>query len=483
MTYEKQGFYSGQPLKASQLDLLEDGIILAQSTAQEAQEIAQAAAENAVAANMEKGAGDSATQQIPDNVADGFMLENNPFAAEFDEAMTSTIPYGATGKFSSSFGGKTSAQGKRAHAEGSGTIAKGGNAHSEGSGTVALGGSAHAEGYATTAAGVASHAEGGTTVTFAQNAHAEGLQTFAIGDHSHSEGQETVSSGTGAHAEGYTTMAGGEYAHSEGFETCADGTASHSAGCGTKANSDFSHASGYCTQTNRISQFVIGEYNEGKSNTLFEVGKGSDSHRENAFEVLETGDIGINYKGQMYSLYSILSDYFVDKNTFGFVSGDYSAKISIDNMNGAENSLADFVTKRAYKAGTTIEFKYFIEDPNYLIRYGTWFQVIHTSDPTEANIYDTKSWFGAVPTDSKGQWLTYSCTLPEDGYIYFGGEIGQWGAQYGSSNAGRGCMLIDNITITEDGISETDTFDDGLNSKLFNVNNRNAVTLGNGYVK
>lgn len=433
-----------------------DGKVKADNKVLATEDFVREVAGNAVAGNMEQGTGDGSIQQMPDKVADGFMLENNPNAAEFDETLAETIPYGAVGNFSSAFGGKTSAQGKRAHAEGSGTVAKGGNAHSEGSGTVAIGGSAHAEGYATTAAGVASHAEGGTTIAAAQNAHAEGVYTAAVGEHSHAEGEETIASGTASHAEGYKTV----------------------------AEANYSHAGGYGTKTSRQSQYAIGEYNIGKYDTIFEIGKGVDENsRNNAFEVYANGDVGINHNGEMYSLYKILSDYFVDKNKFGFVSGEYAAKIIVDHMNSVEGSLADFITKKSYKAGTTISFKYYIEDPNYLIRNGTWFKLIRTDDPSKSNIYDTASWFGTVPTDSKGQWLDFSCELPEDGYIYFGGEIGQWGAQYGSANAGRGCIYIDNVTIIEDGVSVTDTFTDGLNSVLFNVNNRDAVVLGDGYQK
>lgn len=42
MAYEKQGFYSGEKLKASQLDAMEDGIINAETVAMEAKELAQA---------------------------------------------------------------------------------------------------------------------------------------------------------------------------------------------------------------------------------------------------------------------------------------------------------------------------------------------------------------------------------------------------------------------------------------------------------
>lgn len=42
MAYEKQGFYSGEKLKASQLNAMEDGIVNAETVAMEAKELAQA---------------------------------------------------------------------------------------------------------------------------------------------------------------------------------------------------------------------------------------------------------------------------------------------------------------------------------------------------------------------------------------------------------------------------------------------------------
>lgn len=437
MSYQKQGFSSGEPLKASHLNYIEQGIVDAEQMAQEAA---------SAAANVEKGNGEGSTQQIPDGVADGFMFENNPNAGEYDDRLKTTVDYGATGKFASAFGGKTSAQGKRAHAEGSGTVALGGNAHSEGSGTAAIGGSSHAEGYATTAVGVASHAEGGTTQALSQNSHAEGVETIALNEHSHAEGAYTVAGGVASHAEGYRTVANGNY----------------------------SHAGGLGTITKREAQHAIGSYNIGKDNTVFEIGNGtSETDRSNILEVYENGDIGINCDGEMYSFFRMFADFLTDKYKPDFVPGEYSAKIIVDSMSGT----ADLITKKSYKAGSTISFKYYINE-NATLKDGTWFVVCHTSTQQSSSIYE--GWIDRIPV-TKGQWLDYTCTLPSDGYIYFGAEAGQWGQQVG--NKGAGYVLIDDFTITENDVSVVDTFNDGLNSKLFKINNRNAVVLGEGYQK
>ena len=253
MAYEKQGFHSGEKLKASQLSAMEDGIIEAEKLAMEGA---------AGAANMEKGAGENATQQLPDGVADGFDLtEKNANATALDPTLTGIIPYGATGDFASAFGGKCAAMGKRSHAEGTSTIAKGKYSHAEGDNSVALGNDSHAEGYQT------------VTGPDATAQHAEGIRTQALGWAAHAEGSDTVAKGNNSHAGGSHTVA------------------------------------------NHNDQTVIGKYNKNKENTLFEVGNGVDAdHKSNAFEVYEDGDIGIYKDGKIYSLQKMLAAYFTDEN-------------------------------------------------------------------------------------------------------------------------------------------------------------------------
>jgi hypothetical protein len=177
--YEYQGFHSGEKLKATQLVAMEDGIINAEKLAMEGA---------AGAANMEKGSGTGAIQQIPDGVADGFdFTDKNASATTFDPTLTGIIPYGATGTFACAFGGKCAAMGKRSCAEGTTTIAKGDYSHTEGNATVTLGANSHAEGAITTAFGETSHAEGRRTLAHGDASHAEGVETEAHGEASHAE--------------------------------------------------------------------------------------------------------------------------------------------------------------------------------------------------------------------------------------------------------------------------------------------------------
>ena len=114
--YEKQGFYSGQPLKASQLDAMENGII-------EAQELAQQGGA-AGAANMEKGSGKNATQQQLDTLTVDF-TDRNPNATTLFPELKDTFNTGATGPYTASLNGNTMALGSRAFAVNNKTMAKG----------------------------------------------------------------------------------------------------------------------------------------------------------------------------------------------------------------------------------------------------------------------------------------------------------------------------------------------------------------------
>ncbi len=229
MAYTKQGFYSGDKLKASQLDLMEDGII-------EAQELAQAGA--AGAANMEKGAGDLATQSLPrpDKVsqAEGETAPHFSFTGHPDAGMAGRIEYGAVGNYSVALTGRSAALNKHAFAINNSTVAKGEECFAQGYETIAEGNSSVATGSRTWAKGVASHTEGLQTYTEGEGSHAEGGETKAMGKYSHAEGEKTTAHGDNSHTEGALTQAGSFGAHAEGNETIADTNASHAEGSANK---------------------------------------------------------------------------------------------------------------------------------------------------------------------------------------------------------------------------------------------------------
>lgn len=211
----------------------------------------------------------------------------------------------AKGSYSHAEGESTEAIGTAAHAEGKDTSADGNGAHSEGWGSVATGHGAHAEGYGKVNGDYA-HAEGYDTNSTAPYAHAEGNVTVASGQASHAEGNHTTASGNGAHSEGATGSAIGDNSHSEGISCTADAKASHAEGWSSKAQGEGSHAENYSTAKGKYShssgygtvagydhQFVTGDYNANKADTLFEIGNGSASARSNALEVKKDGSLVI----------------------------------------------------------------------------------------------------------------------------------------------------------------------------------------------
>lgn len=336
MGYEPKKFEKGDILTALDLNNMGDGIAEAKALAMEGA---------AGAANMEKGTGVSATQQLPDKVADGFdFTDKNANATALDSTLTGTIPYGATGNFSNAFGGKCAAQGKRSHAEGTTTIAKGNYSHAEGDNSVSLGADSHAEGYATTAAGTGSHTEGTNTIaqgayshaegirakTTADGGHAEGCDTTA-GEHAHAEGNNTTASGAYSHAEGCNTVATGVGSHAEGYATAAQGTYSHAQGQTCRAEGVASNAAGRYIQANEEAQTVVGQYNDYNFtktgfHSLFQVGCGSDeATRKNGINVSEGGEIIIYWNNAYYSLHAILN---LISNTHGGAAFFDAAKIT-----------------------------------------------------------------------------------------------------------------------------------------------------------
>ena len=144
-----------------------------------------------------------------------------------------------------------------------------------------MGTEATAEGHHTTASGTYSHAEGEVTVASGQyGSHAEGSQTTASGLYAHAEGSDTTASGTASHAEGYHNTASNGCTHAEGAYNTVSGHYAHVGGYGNEAGYDY--------------QTAIGKYNKNASDSLFEVGNGTNNTlaaRSNAIAVKTDGRI------------------------------------------------------------------------------------------------------------------------------------------------------------------------------------------------
>ena len=206
------------------------------------------------------------------------------------------------GESSHTEGYGNTAEGPMAHAEGKGNNAVGAYSHAEGENTQAIGSAAHAEGYSSVEGDYA-HSEGYNTKAKAMYAHAEGKGAEASGAAAHAEGEATVASGPNSHAEGKGCKATNTNTHAEGTGCRATGVASHAEGWGSeasgegshaenysKASGKYTHSNGYGTEAGYDNQTVVGQYNDNKSDTMFEVGNGSSgTKRSNAFEVYKDG--------------------------------------------------------------------------------------------------------------------------------------------------------------------------------------------------
>ena len=192
----------------------------------------------------------------------------------------------ATAEYAHAEGRETEATAYYAHAEGYGTHAQANNSHTEGEGTTVTepAKGAHAEGYYATVEAQYAHAEGyiAKVLTGAFYAHAEGYETEAYAEASHAEGRKTKVAATAryAHAEGRETVAEGNFSHAEGYQTVTKGEGSHASGRGTIAGQHY--------------QAVTGQYNNNKTDTVFEIGIGtSDTDRKNGLEVYKDGTIKV----------------------------------------------------------------------------------------------------------------------------------------------------------------------------------------------
>ena len=221
--YEKQGFYSGQPLTAAQLNTMEEGIIAAQSGG----------------GNIEMGRGDVSTQQMPRTAkVNQYDADENlcfTFVGNSEAGLSGLVPYGAVGNNSASFCGRSSALGSHSMAVNSQTVAQGDESMAVGYATTTIGSGSFASGSKTVTIGEASHTEGEQTVAEGKGSHAEGSLTRSVGKYSHAEGYDNTVTGLYSHVEGSGCRCVGDSAHAEGNTTIAGTNASHAEGANTRA--------------------------------------------------------------------------------------------------------------------------------------------------------------------------------------------------------------------------------------------------------
>lgn len=259
MSYQKQNFRTGDTLYASQLDAMEEGIIDVERLAMEG---------IAGAPNMEKGTGEGSSQQVgdPSRVVDGQWDFNdsegnprNPNAADLRDEngnypFVGMQDYGATGKYSGTFGGSNRASGSRSFAVNNRTIAAGDESF--------------AQGYCTVAFGPSSFAGGSKTLTFEEAAVALGDSTIAGGKCSMAIGSNTI-----AHAQNAIAI---------GDRTEALGINSYAGGCQSTAVADGAFVHGYNVNTHEEYGIAFGRNNIATEGAIFTIGNGINE-TSNAF--------------------------------------------------------------------------------------------------------------------------------------------------------------------------------------------------------
>lgn len=228
MSYEYLNLKDGDKWDAAAVKHLEDGI-----------------ASQVDNDNLINSVGSSSLQQVQDTSYTGIaIVSKNPNAYTLDSTLTDNEPIGAVGDFSSAFGGTASAQGKRSFAAGTNCVAKGKYSFAMGDNCVTLGSD--------------SFAHGNQTTTFGMASTAGGFNTISQGDYSDAGSHSTKAIGKASVSRGYMTEAIGDYSFTAGANTIANGE----------------------------NQTVVGQFNNNKSDTLFEVGNGrGETSRSNAFEV------------------------------------------------------------------------------------------------------------------------------------------------------------------------------------------------------
>lgn len=150
------------------------------------------------------------------------------------------------------------------------------------------------------------------------------------------------------------------------------------------------------------------------------------------------------------------------------VEGQVAAiKIHHLHENQGEGKM-NFITKNAYKGGSTVSFKAFIPQG------ASWANVYWTTSKTSGDIYGTGAAGKKALDGTQGEWKEYALTLPTDSesyYLYLAGPKGEWGEYE---------LLVDNFMIQSEGKTYMDTFNAGYT--LFDViesdsNNNTVVSL------
>ncbi len=210
--------------------------------------------------------------------------------------------------------------------------------------------------------------------------------------------------------------------------------------------------------------WIAGEPGKNFNNQLtlidnFKVTKGGNVLINEDFEDKDYSDT-FNAKSGVASIHTETSIVLPEAETNAVLSANVGAT--------SEGSPLSVSTKNAYMGGSTISF-------DAKVQSGTgWWAVCWTTDLSTANIY---AWtdgaaYGQSMTTVADTWSTYTCTLPDDGNEYYVYIVSEDNANWDNKP-----ILIDNFTVSKNGLNSVkETFDDGLDSSIFNVTSNRATT-------
>ena len=193
--------------------------------------------------------------------------------------------------------------------------------------------------------------EGGSSLVAGEANTNSGNWNLVVGSHCAVKGNHNV-------VEGESSINGADYGHAEGYSKIGSGANyAHTQNYNTEANASYSSAAGVGTKANYSSQFVVGQYNQSKDYSVFEIGGGtSDTDRKNLLEVDKNTGRLYNYlteKGKTSKWHgdilvrSEVEDLVDDKldKTGGSINGNLTVSGSLTTNDHFTNDLYIFSNK------------------------------------------------------------------------------------------------------------------------------------------
>lgn len=285
--------------------------------------------------NIKDGAGAFSLNQVQDGTTGTFdFTGKNLNATAIDPTLTGQIPYGATGDFASSFGGKGAAQGKRSFQAGTTTIAKGNYSAAFGDNSVALGNDSFTANYENVSSGLAAASFGQKTLAGGEASFTEGTGSVvrsvipASSSGGSSGGSSSGGSGTVTQPDDWNDNDHlGNSTHVEGRGGVGYGVAAH---IGGMFNTGYGHASYVSGSSSRVGATVYA-----RDKLVVKGGTNSFAHGKNLVVVgSQSGSFGENNKVLADSAFSSGYNNVITEDATG------SATVGSNNIVGGENSFA-----------------------------------------------------------------------------------------------------------------------------------------------